>query len=260
LIQQIIVNDANRVRVGSTFPRRAKQLVSKDRAAWLDQAHTEIILTSSKTEGVEMKTGILNENAGGGVDATISRKKDKSIIKNAYRDDVSVVLSSSPIEIIKKSKRRTRELHTAFSIVLWSGAAILYIVANYFMGNRAFTLNPAEMSSTWLIFVFAALIECAVEIFFCRKELAVLNENIDLRQIDPAKKGGDLDLRAYKKSLTRKIRVMTSAVMWIPLIIIFFIGGYVFNLWGVLWVVFLLGLFIEFLFNFMRKLRKGQVS
>ena len=180
-------------------------------------------------------------------------KTAKSIIKDAYRDEASVVLRSSPYEIIKKSKKRTRELHTAFSIVLWSGATILYIIVNYLTGNTSFTLNPAEISETWLIFIFAALIECMVEIFFCRKELAVLNENIDLRQINPAwVKDGDLDLRGYQKSLMRKIRVMSSAVMWIPLVLVFFIGGYMFNLWGVLWIIFLFGLFIEFLFNFPR--------
>lgn len=257
MIQQIVVNDENHMKIGHTFPRRAKQLVSKRRAAWSDQSHSEIILMPLKTEGVKVEQTMNRQECKA---IPIARMKDNSIIKNAYREDADVILSSTPVEIIKRSKRRTRELHAAFSVVLWSGAAILYVIVNYLIGNRTFTVNPAEVSWTWLIFVFAALIECAVEIFFCRKELAVLDENIDLRQINPNKKDSDLDLRAYQKSLTRKIRIMSSAVMWIPLVIIFFIGGYAFDLWGVLWIIFLFGLFVEFLLNFMKKLRKEKIG
>ena len=240
----------------------------------MDQAHTEIVLLSSKIEGMKLEQvigsnlpdagtnkGASDEKTAKEIDnALISRQKDKSLIINAYRDSAKVVLHSSPFEIIKKSKRRTRELHTAFSIVLWSGAAILYVIVNYLLGYREFTLNPAKLSSTWLIFVFAALAECLVEIFFCKKELAVLNENIDLRQIDPNKKDGDLNLRSYQKSLTRKIRIMSSAVMWISLTIIFFVGGYMFYWWNILWIVFLLGIFVEFLLNFIKKLKKNDIS
>ena len=264
MIQQISVNDENRVKIGKTFPRRAKQLVNKNRARWIDHTHTEIMLMPSKMEGKQMAAETINmEESPPDAKSVLElgEIRKKSIIKDVYRDEVDLILSSLPFDIIKKSKRRTRELNIAFSIVLWSGAAIFYIVLNYFLGNRTFTFAPAEISSTWLIFIFAALIECMVEIFFCKKELAVLNENIDLRQINPARaKDGDLDLRKYQKSLTRKIRVMTSAVMWIPLTLIFFAGGYIFNLWNVLWVIFLFGLFVEFLFNFIRKLKKGQAE
>jgi len=182
--------------------------------------------------------------------------KEKSIVKDAYRESAGVILRSSPFEIIKKSKRRTRELHLAFSLFLWASAAILYIITNQLLGYTEIALNPAEMSWTWLIFIIASLIECSAEIYFCRKELDVLNENIDLRQIDPAR-GDDLDLRGYQKKLTRKIRIMSSAVLWIPLILIFFTGGYMFNIWGVAWIVFLFGLFAELLVNFIKKLRKA---
>ena len=126
LIQQIVVNDENRVRIGHTFPRRAKQLVSKRKAAWIDQNHMEIILMPLETEGIKADKEI-NKLESQEPAIPAAREKDKSIIKNAYREDDDVVLRSTPIEIIKRSKRRTRELHSAFSIALWSGATILYV-------------------------------------------------------------------------------------------------------------------------------------
>ena len=180
-----------------------------------------------------------------------SRKK--SLVKDTYRENVSVVMRSSPYEIIKRSKKQTRMLHITFSAVLWSGALLIYLVANYLLDNMYFTLDPRRLSGTWLIFVFALLIECGVEIYFSKKELEVLNENIDLRQINPNNRG-DLDLRGYQKRLTRKIKVMTRAVMWIPLVLLFFIMGYSFGRWNVIWMVILFGVFLELLMHFLRRL------
>jgi len=179
--------------------------------------------------------------------------REKSIVKDAYRENVSVVMRSSPFDIIKRSKKQTRMLHIAFSAVLWTGALLVYLVANYFLGNMYFTLDPERLSGTWLIFIFALLIECSVEIYFSKKELEVLSENIDLRQINPNHRG-DMDLRGYQKRLIRKISVMTHAVVWIPLVLLFFIAGYSFDRWNVIWMLLLLGVFVELLLHFMRRL------
>jgi len=237
LAQQIIVNDENNKKIGSTFPRRARQLVGRNKARWADEAHTEIILRSGEDIRTKSETGGI-----------------ESIVRDAYRDSVVAVLEASPFEIIKKSKRRTRELHAAFSLLLWLGAAILYFVWNYLIGNRMMMLNPADWSSTWLIFVFAAFIECLAEKYFSRRELDVLDENIDIRQVNPAN-DGDLDLRGYRKKLKRKIRLTTSAALWLPLALVFFFGGYAFDMWNVAWIVFPVGLLIELLANFMRTLK-----
>ncbi len=304
MIQQIVVWDENHVKIGNTFPRRAKQLVNKKKATWLNETHTEIVLLPIEKGGSEMNTEIANfanelfkdtpQNStnhdikevllaslnekyealitqGMDKDKAVeavtkdvsdvtkfinSLTKEKSIVKDAYRDSASVVLRSSPLEIIKKSKRRTRELHTAFSAVLWTGAAMVYFVLNFFLGNTEFSLDVSELSWTWLVFVFAGFIECSVEIYFCRKELEVLNENIDLRQINPSK-GGDLDLRSYQQKLKAKIRLMSSAVLWIPLVMIYCIGGYLFDSWNVGWIVFIFGVFFEVLQNFLKKLKEN---
>ena len=259
---KIIVYDEERVKVGTTYPRRAKQLVSNLKAKWLDESHSaiELLPPTANVEG-----GITMNGGGCAVEATKSEdsntqelsegiSKKKSIILDVYRDDVEEVLRSSPFEIIKKSKRRTRMLHISFSAVLWSGTLLVFFVVNHLLGYRDFTLNPRAMSGTWLIFVFAALIECAAEIFFSRKELSVLGESIDLRQINP--NNDDLDLHGYKRALTRKIRIMSSAVIWIPLALFFFLSGYIFGNWGIVWIVFSFGVFVEFLMHFIRKLKK----
>jgi len=259
---QIIVYDGKRIKVGTTYPRRAKQLVSNSKAKWLDELHSSIELlppTANVEGGLAMNGGsyaIETTKCGGSDTQEIAEgtSKKKSIILDVYRDDAEEVLRSSPFEIIKKSKRRTRMLHISFSAVLWSGTLLVFFVVNHVLGNRDFTMNPREMSGTWLIFVFAALIECATEIFFSRKELSVLSENIDLRQINP--NHDDLDLRGYKSALNRKIRIMSSAVVWIPLALFFFLSGYIFGNWNIVWIIFSFGVFVEFSMHFIRKLKK----
>lgn len=311
---QITIYDKNDVVVGTTFPRRAKHLVNKAKARWMDESRNAIMLfpplvpapatlekgepkvdkelnalitklfadapqTNDISDIKEEFTRNLNkkfeELIAQGMDKYSAIEKleketvdiqelikgfsrKKSIIKNAYRDDVSVIMKSSPIEIIKNSKKRTRKLHTAFSAVLWSGSLIIYFAVNLLLlNNTTFTLDPQRLSGTWLIFVLAALFECCVEIYFSKKELDVLNENIDLRQINP-NKVMDLDLYGYKKRLTRKIRIMTSAVIWIPLILIFFVGGYLFGNWNILWLFLVLGVFFELVMHFVKTLRNNK--
>ena len=302
--QQITVLDESMAKIGTAFPRRAKQLVNKNKARWSDETHTEIILLEEQTGGFGMhdtlivfietelnaappdsvahmvKDAILDNlrdkqqalvaaglDAEAAAEAVIANTSDitklaehlarrSSFVADAYRDEASVVLTSAPVEIIRKSKKRTRELHMAFSAMLWVGAAILYFGLSYMMGHRGFTLDVTKLAGTWLIFVAAAFIECGAEVYFCRKELLVLNENIDLRQINPASRvSGDLDLRGYQKSLNRKIVVMTHCMTWIPLALLYLICGYVFNLWHIAWVVFLVGVFAELVRNFWRKLK-----
>jgi len=259
---QITVYDEKHVKVGTTYPRRAKQLVSNSKAKWLDELHNaiELLPPTANVEGeitMNVSSGCVVEtpksDSSGTQILTEGTSKKKSIILDVYRDDAEEVLRSSPFEIIKKSKRRTRMLHISFSAVLWSGTLLVFFLVNHLLGNTYFTLNPREMSGTWLIFVVAALVECATEIFFSRKELSVLSESIDLRQINP--NNDDLDLRGYEKALTRKIRIMYSAVVWIPLTLFFFLSGYIFGNWSIVWIVFLFGVFVEFLMHFIRKLK-----
>ena len=240
---QIIIYDENHLEIGTTFPRRAKSLIKNSKAKWLNELQQAIIMLPNPEERGEY----MDEKA------IIERQKKKSIVMDAYRDSDDVVLKSSPFEIVAKSKKRTRELHIAFSAVLWTGTLLLYIVINYLQGNHHFTLNPNYLSGTWLLFVAAALIECCVEIYFSRKELEVLKENIDLRQINPAR--DEMHLWDYQRKLTRKIRVMSSAVIWIPLILLFFMGGYLFSMWSLVWMVFLFGVFFELVMHFLRKLK-----
>jgi len=304
---QIIIYDHNHVEVGTTYPRRAKGLIGKSKAQWLDGLQNAIIMSPPSSGGIEMDkdlkslTDRLFEEADQTNDITdikdefmetIHKKfealvaegmnkgdaikklemetgdikrlvkgfsREKSFVKDAYREDVDVIMRSSPFEIIKKSRTRTRELHMAFSAVLWSGTLLVYLAVNFFIGNTQFTIDPGHLSATWLIFVVAAIIECSVEIYFSGKALDVLNENIDLRQINP-NWDGDMDLWGYKKKLMRKIRIMSSAVTWIPLVLLFFIGVYLH--WPLIWIVFLFGfgIFLELLMNFIRKLKKAKAK
>ena len=302
--QQITVRDESMAKVGVAFPRRAKQLINKNKARWVDETHTEIVLLGEQTGGFGMhdklisfietqlnvtppdnvahmlKDAILDNlrdkqqalvaaglDADTAADAVIANAADigklaehlarrSTFVTDAYRDDTSVVLTSAPVEIIRKSKRRTRELHFAFSAMLWVGAAVLYFGLSYITGNRDITFNATDWGWTWLIFVAAAFIECGAEVYFCRKELVVLRENIDLRQINPATMvSGDLDLRGYQTSLTHKIAIMTHCMMWIPLVLLYLVCGYAFDLWHVAWVVLVAGVFAELVRNFMRKIK-----
>ncbi|MCL2603154.1 MAG: hypothetical protein FWD90_01590 [Defluviitaleaceae bacterium] len=235
----IIVYNENRAKIGATYPKRAKQLVINAKARWLDEERNAVVLLPLAFEG------------RGGTKMNEVRTKKRSLVMDLYRDDEDTILTSSPLDIIRKSKHRTRMLHILFSAILWTSALLVFIAINQAMGYTGFTLNPRDMAGTWLVFVFAALIECAAEIYFSRKELAVLSENIDLRQVNP--KNDDMDLRGYRKKLIRKIKVMSSAVIWLPLSIFFFLSGYIFGNWGIVWLVFLLGVLIEVLKAYVNK-------
>ena len=129
------------------------------------------------------------------------------VIKKVYRDSPAVVHESSPLEIINKSRQRTRKLHTVISLILWVGVLLIYMGINLSLGRTQITLDIANWGGYEIMFIGAAFIECLLEIFFSRKELAVLRDNIDLREIDP--KNYAIDLRGYQKKLTTKINTMT---------------------------------------------------
>jgi len=132
---------------------------------------------------------------------------DRAYLKSQERfhaRETKESLGGSASEIIRVSKKATRKLHVLMSLSLWGSAAVIYFVVNYLAGNREWGLNPAYWSGYEFLFLGAAFIECLIEIFFCRKERAVLNDNIDLREIDP--KDIDTELRDYKDDLENKIR------------------------------------------------------
>jgi len=261
---QIIIYNEDHVEIGATFPRRAKQLVNSSKAKWTDASRKAIImLAATMSEQYEdlLAEGIDKDRAMAKIEGEYwdvqemikGFSREKSFVKDTYRENVSVVVRSTPFEIIKRSKKQTRVLHITFSAVLWSGALLIYLIVNYLLGNMYFTLDPERLSGTWLIFAFALLIECSVEIYFSKKELEVLSENIDLRQINPNNRG-DLDLRGYQRRLTRKIRVMTHAVVWIPLVLLFFVVGYSSGRWNIIGIVLLFGVFVELLLHFISRL------
>lgn len=53
---EILILDNNKEVVGRTYPRRAKQLVSKSKAVWIDDSKTSILLQTQLTEDNEMET------------------------------------------------------------------------------------------------------------------------------------------------------------------------------------------------------------
>jgi len=50
LDKEIVVSDENGIKIGTTYPRRAKQLVSKQKAKWLNASNTEICMKSLQLE------------------------------------------------------------------------------------------------------------------------------------------------------------------------------------------------------------------
>jgi len=140
----------------------------------------------------------------------------QKVIKDAYRCSPVEILRSSSQEIVKKSKRRTKTLHIKFSIILWSHVLIFYFVTIGLLNTQWILIPPTLLI---LIFLF---FECGVEIYLCRNELAVLNENIDMRRINPEKALEDFDLKNYKKKLMSKITIMSFATFFSIIILVFF--------------------------------------
>jgi len=54
MVQQLAVYDESGAQVGMTFPKRARQLISKQRALWHDDSHTAIKLLPEPNEEVAM--------------------------------------------------------------------------------------------------------------------------------------------------------------------------------------------------------------
>ena len=139
----------------------------------------------------------------------------EGLFLDQYRDKPEVVVEKSPDELIKKSKRQTRVFHFLASVFLWVCATILYAGINIAQGRTKFTLDPSNWRGYEAIFIFAAIIECLLGYFFSGKELKVLNENIDLRELDP--KNNESELRAYKRKLeiNRRAALITIALLFI---------------------------------------------
>ena len=136
-------------------------------------------------------------------------KAQSGFITATYREDN--VKEQTSLEVILNSRRQTRKWHIIVSLILWVSTAVIYFGVNLAMGNRTFGLNPAYWSGYEFLFVGAAIIECLIEIFFSRKELVVLRDNINLRELDP--KNYDIDLRKYERRLRLKIIVMSVVAL-----------------------------------------------
>jgi|GEM_PF-4564735 len=133
-------------------------------------------------------------------------KAQTGFIKSQYRTEPKKLLEQSSVDVIVNSKRETRRLHIITSLILWISTAICYFGFSYLTGYRTLTFNPNHWSGFELIFIIAAAIECFVERFYCKKELCVLRDNINLRELDP--KNYDVNLNEYETKLISKIRVM----------------------------------------------------
>jgi len=55
MVQQLTVYDENGTQIGMTFPKRARQLISKQRAFWHDDSHTAIRLIPEIKEDIPME-------------------------------------------------------------------------------------------------------------------------------------------------------------------------------------------------------------
>lgn len=84
MIQQITIYNKTGEKIGITFPKRAKQLVNKQKAQWADELHTKIYLISAESQ---------EDN---------NKLSDKSQLDNSYDDEKLLELA------VKKVKRQNR--------------------------------------------------------------------------------------------------------------------------------------------------------
>ena len=150
-------------------------------------------------------------------------KAQTGFVTGMYREEPQKVMTLSSDEIIRNSRKQTRKLHLTVSLMLWGITAIIYFGWNLTVGNLGFSLNPADWSGYEFLFIFAGIIECVIEIYFCKKELAVLQDHIHQREIDP--KYHDYGLREYQTKLAGKITMVgfIAVVLFIISLVIIFI-------------------------------------
>ena len=107
MIDQLAVYDENGTQIGMTFPKRARQLISKQRAVWHDDAHTAIRLLPEPKEEAS-------------VDDYLDDVFDDSP-PPAGSDDLLLYLARKNVQ-----EKRNLTRHVIAYILAWPVVAIIY--------------------------------------------------------------------------------------------------------------------------------------
>jgi len=155
MIQQIAVYDESGAQVGMTFPKRAKQLVGKQRAIWHDDEHTAIfLLPEVKTEDA------LDDES---VDAEHDAPKDA---EPAYKesDDLLLYLAKKNV----KEKKRLIWLIVAYIIAM-------PLVYAFYVNNVRASLHPQYRSIMSITDFADETIPMLIETFMLEDAVSVLH-------------------------------------------------------------------------------------
>ena len=108
MVDQLAVFDEKGTQIGMTFPKRARQLVSKQRAIWQDDAHTSIrLLPETKEEAAAM-------------DEFLDDSFDESPGLSGS-DDLLLYLARKNVK-----EKRNLNKHVGAYILAWPVVAIIY--------------------------------------------------------------------------------------------------------------------------------------
>jgi len=108
MVQQVTVYDENGAAVGMTFPKRAKQLISKQRAVWHDETHTAVQLLAEAKDEVPISACLSDDDADEDVNTPAS-------------DDLLLYLAKRHV---REKKSLTR--HFGAFVVAWPVVGLFY--------------------------------------------------------------------------------------------------------------------------------------
>jgi len=154
LIQQIAVINENGTQIGMTFPKRAKQLIARQRALWHNDSHTAIcLLPELKEEVILDKDFTYNTNDG-----------FKEAPRCAKSDDLLLYLAKKNVAERKNLIKQAVIYAIAWTVLLvvyagfWDGAD------NYLSREGRNAINTLEVSMPFIPEAYVPNIEYAIAV------------------------------------------------------------------------------------------------
>lgn len=118
LIQQVVVIDENGTQIGMTFPKRAKQLINKQRALWHDEAHTTICLLPEMKEDTILENDFTNRMSAG-VEKTIGYAEDNNLL----------------LFLAQKNVTERKNLIKHIMAYVATGIVVVFLYASFFVNS-----------------------------------------------------------------------------------------------------------------------------
>jgi len=174
VIQQVAVFDKSGAQVGKTFPKRAKQLVSKQRALWHNDEHTAIFLLpeDDNPEATMKELEVEATTESDDLLLYIARKnvsQRRNLIKHVVVYLIALlVLTVIYFNFIESAQHpRYRTIRTAIRVLDNSPPTSSVNETSHFLNTMLVTYSPPDwyyvrgLTTAWSIYIFVRVVRYA---------------------------------------------------------------------------------------------------